>query len=303
VSERVAVVDLGSNSTRLLIADLAGDGSITEVDRAAVVTRLGQGVDATGRLADEAIERVYAVLADYRARIDRAGAPPAVGVLTSAARDAANGAQFTATVRERFGIAARTIPGEEEARLTYLGATSERPGAEPTAVIDIGGGSTEIVIGAGRALQFHTSTQVGVVRHSERHLHDDPPTQQQLRALRDEAAATFRAALPEQHTAQQAIAVAGTATQSAALLESSALERHALEALLAQLAAVPLEQRRAIPGLNPARAPTIVAGVAILLEALSALGLEAAEASDHDILRGAALEHTVFLGHPPQFSG
>src|SRR4051795_1738587 len=136
---RVAVVDIGTNSTRLLIADIAGDGSITEVDRASVVTRLGEGVEATGRLADTAVERVYAVLEDYRRRIDDAGAPTAVGVLTSATRDAANGAEFTKTVRERFGIAARAIPGEEEARLTYLGATSGDDSDEPTVVIDIGG--------------------------------------------------------------------------------------------------------------------------------------------------------------------
>src|SRR4051794_29768094 len=291
---RVAVVDIGSNSTRLLIADLGDDGSITEVERESVVTRLGEGVDTSGRLADAAIERVYAVLTDYRRRIDDAGAPTTVGVLTSATRDAANGEEFTRTVRERFGIAARAIPGEEEARLTYLGATSTEDSDEPTVVIDIGGGSTEFVIGAGDKLLFHTSTQVGVVRHTERHLHDDPPTADQLPALRQDAAETFAAELPSGHPAQRAIAVAGTATQTAAILETTTLERQALEDLLQRLASVPLERRRATPGLDPARAPTIVAGLAILLEGLRALGLHAAEASDHDILRGAALQHTDF---------
>jgi exopolyphosphatase/guanosine-5'-triphosphate,3'-diphosphate pyrophosphatase len=300
---RVAVVDLGSNSTRLLVADIAGDGAITERERRSVVTRLGQGVDATGRLDPEAMERVYATLGDYRAIIDAEGADAAVGVLTSAVRDAANGAAFTQAVRERFGIAAQTIPGEVEARLTYLGATSERHTTEPTAVIDIGGGSTEVVVGAGDELRFHVSTQVGVVRHTERHLHDDPPTAAQLAALREDAAATFAEQLPADLGARHAIAVAGTATQTAAILGAEILESAALEQLLGRLASVPLEIRRQTAGLDPARAPTIVAGLAILLEVLANLGLHAAEASDHDILRGAALEHSAFLEPHPQFLG
>lgn len=301
MSRRVAVIDLGSNSTRLLIADVGVDGSIAEIARRSTVTRLGQGVDASGRLADEAMQRVYAVLGEYRQTIDQHQADPVVGVLTSAVRDAANGERFTDAVRTRFGIAARTIPGEEEARLTYLGATSDRPGTEPIAVIDIGGGSTEIVVGAGGALRLHVSTQVGVVRHTERHLHDDPPAAEQLQALRADAAATFAACVPADLGASAAVAVAGTATQSAAILQQNVLTRAALADLLGRLAAQPLAQRRTTPGLDPARAPTIVAGVAILLEALAILGLESAEASDHDILRGAALEHTRFLGPHPHF--
>ena len=291
---RVAVVDMGSNSTRLLIADVAPDGAITELARRSTVTRLGQGVDANGALAAEAMERVFAVLADFRETIDALGADHTVGVLTSATRDAANGAQFAAAVRERFGIAARTIDGDEEARLTYLGATSERRATVPTAVIDIGGGSTEIVLGQNDALRFHVSTQIGVVRHTERHLHHDPPTADELARLRADAATTFAAELPADLGAQAAIAVAGTATQSAAVLGSEHLERAELEALLARLAALALTQRREVAGLDPDRAPTIVAGVAILLEAMTALGLGAVEVSDHDILRGAALQYTAF---------
>jgi exopolyphosphatase/guanosine-5'-triphosphate,3'-diphosphate pyrophosphatase len=210
-------------------------------------------------------------------------------------RDAGNGAEFTRTVNQRFGIAARTIPGEEEARLTYLGATSERGGDEPTAVIDVGGGSTEIIVGAGKKLRFHVSTQVGVVRHSERHLHDDPPTAPQLAALREDAAATFAEQVPRDLGARAGIAVAGTATQSAAMLRADRLRRDALDDLLAHLAILPLAERRVVPGLDPDRAPTIVAGLAILLEAMAALGLAAVDASDNDILRGAVLEHRAFL--------
>jgi exopolyphosphatase/guanosine-5'-triphosphate,3'-diphosphate pyrophosphatase len=295
MNTRVAVVDLGSNSTRLLVAELGPDGSIGELERRSIVTRLGQGVDTAQALAPDAMERVYAALTEYRQAIDERAVDVAIGVLTSAVRDAANGAQFTRTVRERFGIAARTIPGEEEARLTYLGATSERPATTPTAVIDIGGGSTEVIVGVGRELRFHVSTQVGVVRHSERHLHDDPPTHDQLAALRQDAAEVFAAQIPRGLQAVTGIAVAGTATQTAAMLQSPELHHDAVEALLGKLAAMPLERRRCVPDLDPDRAPTIVAGLAVLLETMAALDLSSVEASDHDILRGAALEHTAFL--------
>lgn len=301
MSTRVAVVDLGSNATRLLIADVAADGTLTERERRSTVTRLGDRVEAAGRLRADAMERVHATLAEYRAAIDAHGAEVALGVLTSAVRDAANGAAFAAAVRDRFGIAARTIPGEEEARLTYLGATSGRPQDRPVAVVDVGGGSTEFVVGAGSALRFHVSTQVGVVRHGERHLHSDPPAAEEIAALREDAAATFAAHVPADLGAVAAMAVGGTATQSAAMLGRPDLPAGALEELLAALAARTLEQRRGFPGLDPARAPTIVAGVALLVESLAALGLDHAEATDQDILRGVALEHTAFLGRHPQF--
>ena len=167
---RVAVVDIGTNSTRLLVAEVDGDGRMTELDRRSIVTRLGQGVDATGALADEAVARVFAALREYRSAIDALGADSTVAVLTSAVRDAANGPDFMRRVRDEFALDARTIPGDEEARLTFLGATSERPddAPGPVVVIDIGGGSTEYVVGEGRELLFHTSTQSGAVRQSER---------------------------------------------------------------------------------------------------------------------------------------
>jgi len=301
MSRRVAVVDLGSNSTRLLIADVGADGTITERERRSTVTRLGQEVDTSGRLADEAMERVFVVLAEYQDAIETHEADVSVGVLTSAVRDAANGAGFTHAVRNRFGIAARAIPGEEEARLTFLGATSERSDPGPVAVIDIGGGSTELVTGDEEVLRFHVSTQVGVVRHTERHLHYDPPSGVQLQELREDVAGTFAAHVPKDLGVSAAVAVAGTATQSAAMLGTDTLTQDDLEGLLERLAALPLDARRSVPGLDPDRAPTVVAGVAILLEALIAIGLESAEASDHDILRGVALQHTAFLAPPPQF--
>src|SRR4051794_33863018 len=309
---RVAVVDMGSNSTRLLVADVGDDATVQELARESIVTRLGQGVDRTGALADEAKERVYAALERFRAEIDRLAAELTVGVLTSAVRDAANGAAFAGTVRERFGIAARAIGGDEEARLSYFGATGGQAPGHPTLVIDIGGGSTELIVGDAGEMSFHVSTQVGVVRHTERHLHGDPPAAGELEALRHNAADAFAAATSADVRAmpERGIAVAGTATQCAAIelgvydrarVHGHVLERPTLEQMLARLAGLPLEQRREVPGLDPARAPTIVAGAAILLEAMATFGLKRVEVSENDILRGVALGYTAFLERDTQF--
>jgi exopolyphosphatase/guanosine-5'-triphosphate,3'-diphosphate pyrophosphatase len=301
---RVGVVDIGSNSTRLFIADVAADGTVEVLDRESTVTRLGQGVDATGRLSDEAMDRVRAVLDDYRRRLDAHGTERDVAVLTSAVRDAANGPQFVEEVRERYRLDARVLPGEEEARLTFLGAVSERDPKDdtPVVVIDIGGGSTEIVEGLGREMDFHVSTQAGVVRHTERHLRHDPPRPQELQALAEDVREIYSAAIPEgvRQAVRHAIAVAGTATQLASIdlaLDPYDPERahgHVLtvwriEELLARLAQMPLEQRRHVTGLDPDRAPTIVAGCVLLLEALRIFGLGSVEVSEHDILRGVAI--------------
>jgi exopolyphosphatase/guanosine-5'-triphosphate,3'-diphosphate pyrophosphatase len=301
---RVAVVDIGTNSTRLLIADVLGGRVTAELERRTTVTRLGAGVDADGRLRDDAIERVFTTLDEYRQAIEARAVDTALAVLTSAVRDAANGAEFADIVRTRYGLMPHILSGEEEARLTFLGATSERdPGdLSATLVIDIGGGSTELVIGSAGKVGFHVSTQAGVVRQTERYLHDDPPTPQQLVALTDDVWAILTAAVPEgeRFAVERAIAVAGTATQLAAIaqeLEPYEAERvHGYvlteperDRILAELAAVPLEQRRATPGLDPARAPTIVAGALILGEVMRLFGVEQVEVSEHDILRGAAL--------------
>jgi exopolyphosphatase/guanosine-5'-triphosphate,3'-diphosphate pyrophosphatase len=302
---RVAVVDIGTNSTRLLVADVDGAGRLEELERRSVVTRLGQGVDITGALADEAVARVLDTLAGYRRAIDAHGARHAVAVLTSAVRDEANGDDFARCVREDYHLEARTIDGDEEARLTFRGATSERARDDdgPAVVIDIGGGSTEFVVGLRGAVVFHASTQAGVVRHSERHLHSDPPAPAELAGLRSEVRELFTAAVPAdvRSSTRTAIAVAGTATSLAAIdqkldpydparVHGYRLSLTRCAELLEQLAATPEAERRRMPGLEPARAPTIVAGTAFLIEALGAFALQFAEVSDHDILRGAALE-------------
>jgi exopolyphosphatase/guanosine-5'-triphosphate,3'-diphosphate pyrophosphatase len=300
---RVAVIDIGTNSTRLLVADVDADGGVTDLARESTVTRLGQGVDASGALADEAMGRVFDVLTRYRRQMDELDVEATTAVLTSAVRDARNGRAFHDEVAERFGLDAATLPGEEEARLTFLGATSERPhDGTPLVVIDIGGGSTEFIAGVDGAVDFRVSTQVGVVRHSERHLHTDPPTPEELQALHADARRVYAEEVPEEvrDRTRAGIAVAGTATQLAAIAQE--LEPYdparvhgfrllaaQCDELLARLAALPLAKRQDVRGLDPARAPTIVAGALLLQTAMRTFGLDEVEVSEHDILRGAAL--------------
>jgi exopolyphosphatase / guanosine-5'-triphosphate,3'-diphosphate pyrophosphatase len=303
---RVAVVDLGTNTTRLLVAEVE-NGSLTEVEKQTTITRLGQGVDATGQLADEAMDRVRAALAGYREIMDRENVTETIAVATSAMRDASNGPAFRDELNARFGIDARTISGDEEARLTFLGATSGRtPAAETpseTVVIDIGGGSTEYVIGSpNSAPGFHVSTQMGSVRHTERFLKSDPPEHEELVALAEDVSRVIEEHVPAQHRQETAegIAVAGTATTLAAIeqeldpydpekVHGYRVSLAAAERIQAMLAALPLEERRSVTGLHPDRAPTIVAGVTILVESIRACGLDEIEVSEADILHGAAM--------------
>ncbi len=304
---RIAVVDIGTNSTRLLVADVdPAAGTLRELERRSEVTRLGAGLEASGRLSDEAMARVFATLDGYAEIMDGIGAIEVRrAVLTSAARDAANGPQFAQRVREDYGLDARTIPGAEEARLSFLGATSSRDpeAGERIVVLDIGGGSTEFIVGRGRAVDFHVSTQAGVVRHSERHLHHDPPLADELGALAQDVRATFAAAVPADLRASTGamIAVAGTATSMAAIdqalepydpakVDGYRVSLEVCERISQRLAAMTDDERREVAGLHPGRAPTIVAGSIFIIEAMRAFGLEAAEVSEHDILYGDALD-------------
>jgi exopolyphosphatase/guanosine-5'-triphosphate,3'-diphosphate pyrophosphatase len=301
---RVAVVDLGTNTTRVLVADVE-DGQVKELERRTTVTRLGEGVDANGKLADAAIERVSKVLAEYREVIDELQPERVVALATSAVRDAGNGPEFRQLLHDRYALDAQIIPGEEEARLTFLGATAARPvGEGPLVVVDIGGGSTEYVVGlAGEDPAFRVSTQAGSVRQTERHLHEDPPSDEDLATVRASVRSTIAEAIPPDVRRQVAagVAVAGTATSLAAIdqqlepydpdrVNGYALRADAVERMLAELAGIPLEERRRVPGLHPDRAPTIVAGAAILLESILLFGLDSIEVSEADILHGAALD-------------
>jgi exopolyphosphatase/guanosine-5'-triphosphate,3'-diphosphate pyrophosphatase len=266
------------------------------------VTRLGEGVDSGGRLGDEPVARVLRTLDRYATRIEELGADMAVAVLTSAVRDAANGEELMGAVRAR-GIDARIISGEEEAALTFTGATADRADAgEELLVIDIGGGSTELVTGHGGEVDFHVSMQAGVVRLGERHLHSDPPAYDELAALVEDFRVILADAVPPEvaREVKAAVAVAGTPTSAAAIelelepYDPSRTHGHVLalptlDEQLARLGAMTLDERRSVPGLHPDRAPTIVAGIAMLAECLRRFGLDRVEVSEHDILRGAAL--------------
>jgi exopolyphosphatase / guanosine-5'-triphosphate,3'-diphosphate pyrophosphatase len=300
----VAVVDIGTNSTRLLIAEVdPATQRLTELVRRSEVTRLGDGVDTTGSLSPVAMDRVFARLAEYREQIEEHHCSANLAVLTSAVRDAANGPEFAQRVREDYHLDARVLSGDEEAQLTFLGAMSGRPAAvEPTVVIDIGGGSTEFVVGVGRSAGFHVSVPIGVVRLSERHIHSDPPTAAELQALARDARSAIEQAVPAEERAPvtKAIAVAGTATSAASIdqeLDPYDPERvhgyplllATVELLLARLAEMGEAKRRQVVGLNPDRAPTIVAGMVLLSEAMKAFDLEQVEVSEHDILYGGVM--------------
>jgi exopolyphosphatase / guanosine-5'-triphosphate,3'-diphosphate pyrophosphatase len=298
-SHRVAVIDVGTNSARLLVADVAG-GRVTPVERRSTVTRLGRGVDLSGRLSAEAIEEACAAIGEYVGLYKDLGAETVDAIATSAVRDAENGSAFVAELRERFALSPRVLAGEEEARLTYLGATSERPPAEPTLVVDIGGGSTELIVGTGDEISFHTSLQAGVVRHSERHIATDPPTVIELEALAADIRGLIEAAVGDGVEARAGIAVAGTPTSLAAVemelepydparVHGHVLSLTSIQRMLSQLASTPLSERIEIPGMHPDRAPTIVAGVVILVETMRAFGLDQIEVSEHDILYGTAI--------------
>jgi exopolyphosphatase/guanosine-5'-triphosphate,3'-diphosphate pyrophosphatase len=300
---RVAVVDIGTNSTRLLVADVSPSGAVSTLVRRSTVTRLGAGVDASGSLSAEAIDRVFRTLEAYSKEIDSHDCVANLAVLTSAVRDAANGPEFAERIRRDFSLGARVLAGEEEAQLTFLGAMHDRASSEePTVVIDIGGGSTEFIVGHDSVAGFHISLAAGVVRMSERHIHSDPPSPAELQHLAHDVREVFLAGLPPEQRAPviRGIAVAGTATSAASIaqeldpydparVQGYPLELATVELLLARLADMDEAQRRAVVGLHPDRAPTIVAGMILLSEALRAFELDCVEVSEHDILFGGAL--------------
>ena len=291
---RVAAVDLGTNSTRLLVADVE-DGRVDELVRRLRITRLGEGVDARRRLLPLPIARVRNCLADYRRELESLGAEATLAVATSAVRDAENGEAFLGEIEWSYGFTTRLLSGEEEARLTFAGVGAGRALEPGTLVIDVGGGSTELVLD-GSPL---ASVDAGCVRQTELFLASDPPSPDELercaRAVRE-----LLAAVPDGEPAQRAIGVAGTVTTLAALdlglaeydperVHGHVVSRSGLERQLARLAALPLDERSDVPALEPGRAPVIVAGLVVLREALDRFGLDAVEASERDLLHGAAL--------------
>jgi exopolyphosphatase / guanosine-5'-triphosphate,3'-diphosphate pyrophosphatase len=284
---RVAAVDLGTNSTRLLVADVQ-DSRVEEVARRLVITRLGEGVDGRRRLLPLPVARVRNCLADFRRELEALGAERTLAIATSAVRDAENGEAFLGEIEWSYGFTTQLLSGHDEALMTFRGITAGRAIEQDTLIVDVGGGSTELVLGSPDGVSFHTSLDLGCVRMTER-FGDDV----------EACSVHVRSALPDLEP-RSAIGVAGTVTSLAALdlglveydaerVHGHVLPRGAVEEQLERLAALPLEERRRVPGLEPERARVIVAGAIIVREVLACYGLEALEASEHDILHGAAL--------------
>jgi exopolyphosphatase/guanosine-5'-triphosphate,3'-diphosphate pyrophosphatase len=304
---RVAAVDFGTNSTRLLVAEgSAGDG-LTLLDRRMTITRLGQGVDAGRRLHPDAIARNVAAAREYRAVIDEHGATAVRAAATSAARDAANSEDFFGAVEEVLGVRPELLAGAEEGRLSFTGATSGLPVADappPYLVVDIGGGSTEFVYGTpDDGPRGVISTDMGCVRLTEQFLHSDPPAPDELAAALSLVRLHLddvERAIPEIRQARTVIGLAGTVTTVAAVeqglpyhdrerIHHFRLTREAVEDVFRTLATEPAQQRRHNPGLEPGRVDVIVGGTLVLAAIVRYLDLPEVLVSESDILDGLAL--------------
>jgi exopolyphosphatase / guanosine-5'-triphosphate,3'-diphosphate pyrophosphatase len=297
---RVAAIDIGTNTVLLLVAEQR-EGKLVAVEEHATITRLGQGVDKTRTLAPEAVERTNACLDRYAEVVKRLGVTAIDVVGTSAMRDAGGGDAVRDHVKARFGVGARTISGDEEARLTFGGALSGLSLPEGRVVVfDIGGGSTEVVDGdsSSREIAFAESYDVGSVRLTERHVRSDPPTREERAAVTEAASEAF-AALPASVRGAPVVGIAGTMTTLAAVslglssydsarVHGLALPVAELERVVAQLAAVPLEERRRIAGLEPKRADVIIAGGLLALALLRRVGASQVIVSDRGVRWGLA---------------
>jgi exopolyphosphatase/guanosine-5'-triphosphate,3'-diphosphate pyrophosphatase len=299
---RVGVVDLGTNSTRLLLADV-DDGAVRELDRRLEITRLGEGVDTGRRLLPEAVARVRNVLTDYRRAVEAAGAERTLAFATSAVRDAENGEAFLGEVEWSYGFTTRLLTGHEEALLTFRGVAAGREIDDGTLVVDVGGGSTELIVGGAAGVSFHESYDLGCVRLSER-FPDDPA------GCAAFVRQTLAEGVPPGVRPRTAIGVAGTITQLATLdlglereepdvVHGHVLSSEAVRALLDRLASMPVDEIRRERGMHPERAPVIVAGTVVVLETLRHFSLDGLEVSEHDIMHGAALAAAA-LPAPPE---
>ena len=297
---RVAALDLGTNTTRLLVADVQ-DGRVDDVERRVEITRLGEDVDARRRLLPLPVARVRNCLTDYRRTLEQLGAERTLAVATSAVRDAENGEAFLGEVEWSYGFTTRLLSGEDEALLTFRGATLTREVKQPTLVVDLGGGSTELIVGDREHVRFHVSLDAGSVRMTERYLHSDPPDSLYLEQCARAVRALLAEHVPDDVRPEAAIGVAGTVTTLAALAQNLPeydpvrvhgfrLSAKDIDEQLARLATLPLSDRQEVPALEPQRAAVIVGGVVILREVLAHFGLEEIEASERDILHGIALE-------------
>ena len=295
----LAAVDCGTNSVRLLVSRLV-DGRLVEVDRRLHLTRLGQGVDATGRFHPEALARTLDAMADFGAELDELGVSHRRVVATSAARDAANSAEFFDGARARLGVDAEIIPGEEEARLSYAGAVGALPDvAQPVLVMDIGGGSTELVLGSDGQVRHAISLDIGSVRVRERFLHNDPPTAEEVTAATAHIDALLDASGIDFATVATWVGVGGTVTSLSALAQElptydrarvhgSIVTHGELDELGQRLLVMPVAAVAQLPTMVPGRADVICCGALIALRVASHIASELT-VSEADILDGMVL--------------
>lgn len=298
---RVAAIDCGTNSIRLLIADVSGTG-LHDVTRQMEIVRLGEGVDRTGRISEPALRRTLETLRRYEQQIDRAGVSGVRMAATSATRDAENREDFVTGVREILGVDPEVITGQQEAALSFAGATREiRHFPTPHLVVDIGGGSTEFVLGDERGVLASCSVDIGCVRITERHLHDDPPTAQQVSDAEADVATAIdsAAATVPLDAAGTLIGVAGTVTTIAAIaaglpeydperIHLSQVSAADVDAIAHRLLAMPRAERAALPVMHPGRVDVIGAGSMILRAIVRKTLAAEVVASEHDILDGIA---------------
>ncbi|GGQ03364.1 Ppx/GppA phosphatase family protein [Streptomyces roseolilacinus] len=298
---RVAAIDCGTNSIRLLVADADPDaGTLVDLDRRMTIVRLGQGVDRTGRLAPEALERTFAACREYAAVIEERGAERVRFVATSASRDAENREDFVRGVLDILGVEPEVITGDQEAEFSFTGATRELEGTDRYLVVDIGGGSTEFVVGAGH-VEAARSVDVGCVRLTERHVRHDPPGEDEVAAIRADVRAAL--ALAEETVpirgAHTLVGLAGSVTTVAAIAlgleeyDSAAIHRSRIPygqvaEVTARLLAMTHDERAAIPVMHPGRVDVIVSGALVLREIMEHVGASEVVVSEHDILDGIA---------------
>lgn len=304
---RIAAIDIGTVTTRLLVADVGAEG-IREVERSTDITHLGERLTATGRLDDAAMRRVAETIGRYASRIADLGVERTAAYATSASRDAENADEFL-DLLERSGVRPEIVTGATEARLAFTGATYELDG-EGILVADLGGGSTELILGSVttedgervRDIEASRSIDVGSKRVTELFLASDPPTSHELEQARAFVVGELRPYFDGLRTKpREAVSLAGTATTlsaikqelaayDAALVHNSCLTGSDLSDMLEMLAALPLERRMEVVGLDPGRAPVIVAGTLILEAVIALAGLDSTLVSEHDILYGILLE-------------
>ena len=300
---RAATIDIGTNSVLLLVADSEG-GALRPVLERATVTRLGEGVDRNRRLLDTACERTLACLTDYADQLRALGVSRLDAVGTSAMRDAVGGQEFVARAAKILGVAPRVIDGNEEARLTFAGALSGLPQPGKVTVFDIGGGSTEIIVGrssaSARQIVSAISLNIGSVRLFERHVQSDPPTAEEMQRVEQDIQHALADA-PKPESGATLVGVAGTVTQLAALelellrydatrVHGYTLTRSAVDRLATRLASLDLAQRRALPGMEPARADVLIVGSAIARAVLEWSGALELVVSDRGVRWGLAEE-------------